>query len=917
MVNCVVCLFKMTGAADWRPISEELLQVVQLLHHSQSPDTQTQRNVQERLDELNSHPEFCCYLVFILSEMKNEQVANRSLAGLILKNSIRLLWERLPEPVRQFVRNKTLQAISDSHPLIRATVGIVVTSIVLHEGISQWPTLLPTLCNMLESSDMNFQEGAMGAIQKICEDSADMLSPQEHLTTLVPKLLCFFRSPSPKLRHHKTNGNFRALALNSVNCILLVQTEPLNNIMDVFLQHLFALANDIDVDVQKQLCRSLTLLLDSHLDKLASHLGNIVEFMLLRTQDSNEATALEACEFWLALAEHPQECKEALLPHLPKLIPVLVSCMKYSELDIAILKCGVEEDCAVPDRQEDIKPRFHRAKTQMQKKSDTAVGEVHSFILFKNCHILGKCSAASLDVLSSIFHDDFLPTLLPILKETLFHSNWLIKESGILALGAVAEGCMKGITPHLPELIPFLIGSLQDRKALVRSIACWTLSRYCHYVVHQDHDVYFKELLKELLARILDNNKRVQEAACSAFATLEEEANLELVPYLPEILSTLVEAFNRYQAKNLLILYDAVGTLADSVGQNLNQPYYVETIMRPLMAKWDSLGDEDKELFPLLECLSSVATALHEAFLPYCEPVFQRCTTLIGRCLQQSQLAMERPNEYDMPDKDFLIVALDLLSGLAEGLAEHIDSLVGPSQIIALVYQCSMDSSAEVRQSSFALLGDLSKVCYHYIQPHINVFLPILAQNMGSESISVCNNSIWAIGEIAMKMGEGMRPHVLGFMPALIIVMNREKGPRTLLENTGNFLNLKLYFSVKVSITLGRLGIDCGNEVAPFLPQFIRPWCLSLRNIRDNKEKESAFRGLCNMISLNPAGVLAEFIFLCDAIASWNNPEPDLKLMFSRILHGFREQVGDLNWTAFTSQFPPPLKHRLAVQYDV
>lgn len=37
-------------------------------------------------------------------------------------------------------------------------------------------------------------------------------------------------------------------------------------------------------EVQKQLCRSLTLLLDSHLDKLASQLGNIVEFMLLRTQ---------------------------------------------------------------------------------------------------------------------------------------------------------------------------------------------------------------------------------------------------------------------------------------------------------------------------------------------------------------------------------------------------------------------------------------------------------------------------------------------------------------------------------------------------------------------------------------------------------------------------------------------------------
>lgn len=31
--------------------------------------------------------------------------------------------------------------------------------------------------------------------------------------------------------------------------------------------------------------------------------------------------------------------------------------------------------------------------------------------------------------------------------------------------------------------------------------------------------------------------------------------------------------------------------------------------------------------------------------------------------------------------------------------------------------------------------------------------------------------------------------------------------------------------------------------------------CTSLRNIRDNEEKDSAFRGICNMISVNPGGV--------------------------------------------------------------
>lgn len=53
---------------------------------------------------------------------------------------------------------------------------------------------------------------------------------------------------------------------------------------------------------------------------------------------------------------------------------------------------------------------------------------------------------------------------------------------------------------------------------------------------------------------------------------MEEEACTELVPYLAFILDTLVFAFSKYQHKNLLILYDAIGTLADSVGHHLNKP---------------------------------------------------------------------------------------------------------------------------------------------------------------------------------------------------------------------------------------------------------------------------------------------------------------------------------------------------------
>lgn len=53
---------------------------------------------------------------------------------------------------------------------------------------------------------------------------------------------------------------------------------------------------------------------------------------------------------------------------------------------------------------------------------------------------LGKCSAAALDVLANVYRDELLPHILPLLKELLFHHEWVVKESGILVLGAIAEG---------------------------------------------------------------------------------------------------------------------------------------------------------------------------------------------------------------------------------------------------------------------------------------------------------------------------------------------------------------------------------------------------------------------------------------------------------------------------------------------
>ncbi len=102
-----------------------------------------------------------------------------------------------------------------------------------------------------------------------------------------------------------------------------------------------------------------------------------------------------------------------------------------------------------------------------------------------------------------------------VINDRIFIFGWTIPLIlGVYTSCLFPSGCMQGMVQYLPELIPHLIQCLCDKKALVRSIACWTLSRYAHWVVSQPPDSHLKPLMTELLKRILDGNKRVQEAAC-------------------------------------------------------------------------------------------------------------------------------------------------------------------------------------------------------------------------------------------------------------------------------------------------------------------------------------------------------------------------------------------------------------------
>ncbi|XP_038692603.1 transportin-1-like isoform X2 [Tripterygium wilfordii] len=801
---------------------------------------------------------------------------------------------------QQYIKSELLPCLGAADRHIRSTVGTIVSVVVQLGGILGWPELLQALVNCLDNSDLNHMEGAMDALSKICEDVPQVLDSdvpglsERPINIFLPRLFQFFRSP---------HASLRKLSLGCVNQYIMLMPAALYASMDQYLQGLFILANDSAAEVRKLVCAAFVQLIEVRPSFLEPHLRNLIEYMLQVNKDSDDEVALEACEFWSAYFD-AQLPPENLKEFLPRLIPVLLSNMIYADDDESLV--DAEEDESLPDRDQDLKPRFHTSRFH---GSDNVEDDDDDVV---NVWNLRKCSAAGLDILSNVFGDEILSTLLPIVQTNLSASGdeaWKRREAAVLAIGAVAEGCINGLHPHLPEMVGFLIPLLDDKFPLIRSISCWTLSRFSKYIVqdigHQRGYDQFDKVLMGLLRRILDTNKRVQEAACSAFATLEEEAAEELAPRLETILKHLMCAFGRYQRRNLRIVYDAIGTLADAVGAELNQPTYLDILMPPLITKWQQLSNSDKDLFPLLECFTSIAQALGSGFSQFAQPVFQRCVDVI----QTQQLAKVDPISAGAQyDKEFVVCSLDLLSGLAEGLGSGIESLVSQSSLKDMLLQCCMDDASDVRQSAFALLGDLARVCPILLHPRLSAYLDVAAKQLNTprlkETISVANNACWAIGELAVKVRQEVAPVVMTVISCLVpILQHAEELNKSLIENS--------------AITLGRLAWVCPELVSPHMEHFMQAWCIALSMIRDDVEKEDAFRGLCALVRANPSGALSSLVYVCKAIASWHEiRSEELHNEVCQVLHGYKQMLRNGAWDQCMSALEPPVKDKLS-KYQV
>ena len=903
-----------------------LRQLHDLLVNAGSPSNDVQLHVMRSIESMSLRRDFGSNLALILSDQSIESTEVRQRAGLLLKSS---LGRGSVSADDTTIRSRILTALADKSVVIRKTAGSIISALVLASRNTPCSDILSTLLGMMRNSDTQIADGSFDALSKICEDLIQLWrqnalassgdSTEDYSIILNDFMNFAAKELLPCLFSLNSGRNIIILNSFALN-FLFFPNHALGKFLPNYFNQLGALAATVTEPVTVgNVCKGLTYIAQHHPDLYAGSLPAVLRFVLNSTCHSEFDVRLEALQFWPVVCLNGDWITQ-LQPFLSELLPILLENMVYTEedylaMDEAVL---VDDNAQVPDRPEELAPRFHKVKEGEDDDADE--GELAS--TWGSEWTVRKAAASALDHLATAYRDNILPTVLPIIEKRLSSSDWETQESALLALGAIGHGCMQGLSPHLPSILQLLSTLSKSPKPLLRSISCWTISRFAQWIAFDTHRSTALPLaLSVILSRMMDQNKRVQEAAVSAFVSLEEEVGMYLDDFITDIVGTLCRSLNYYQSKNLLILLDAIACLFEALGADcMSKPGVGDQLVPPIVDAFHTVNhQQEKQLsVSLFECLTAICTTIGSALSPeLLRRIVMKCGTVIEGNVSTYKRIVGALSKEEKLDGDILACSLDLLCGMLDGLGSSSCGIVSELNFIPILCELVLQFEPEskvslvrnyytntVKQCAFALLGDCARNCHALLTDKMVVsLLPITAAFVTMGPLLVSNNASWALGEIVMRMDS---VSVSPFVDTIAFA---------LLQNVKRYdASFRPIVRQNAAIALGRLALVAADRLVTsnVFSDMFDPWCTVMRRMRTDDEKTSAVQGFLLCVEKGPhvATTPQNFQRLHELIASMFPPPQILELKMKTIIFSYRELLGP-EWERLWGVLPVEIQYRL------
>eukprot|EP00741_Cyanophora_paradoxa_P021221 tig00000237_g20482.t1 len=533
--------------------------VAQILRSLLVPDTSVVSAAEERIKKVVKQPECVGVLLHLIQACPEPQV--RQLAAVMLRKKIATHYGRIPADLQASVKTVMLESIvKEPQSLVRRAVSNVVAALAkLLVPPGQWNELLVFLHQCSQSPQKEHREAAMLLFSTLTETIGDTL--RQHFETLKNVFATGLADAEASVRvaalkavsalvqwieNEQEAGIFGQLIVPIVTvvrqCLAQGDEDTAIKAFEIFddcVELDVAVPVPLLVELMLEVARNAQLELNTR-EKALNFVCWVAQFKP-KVLTKNKALVQATLETLFRMAVEPEDDPS----DADELTSYKVGCQTVDAL----------AQCLPPKHVFPAVWEFSSRACASPHPAERRAGQI----------ILGVASEGCREVMR-----DKLNELLPVVYAGTTDGELHVREAACIALAQFAEFLQPEIFEHHANLMPVLLGLLQDAREVVQEKTCYALDALCENMEADDILPYLGTLV-EALMRLLHHGKgNVQEMAVSALASLASAAEDKFAPYYAAVQQTM-SALMRLASEDKITLRaratECAGLVALSVGR--------------------------------------------------------------------------------------------------------------------------------------------------------------------------------------------------------------------------------------------------------------------------------------------------------------------------------------------------------------
>lgn len=285
--------------------------------------------------------------------------------------------------------------------------------------------------------------------------------------------------------------------------------------------------------------------------------------------------------------------------------------------------------------------------------------------------------------------------------------------------------------------------------------------------------------------RFLDTEEIVQEASSSAFSNLLTINKEKMTPFLPDIIKIISTIFDKYSETSILILHDIANILTKNFKEEFQKLEVVECFIKSVVKnlKEKIINKDFASITYIIDIIPNLFKGAGFNVFNFIDDVMLATFEIINIFHLQYH---SNKNILSVIDKDIINKCLDLISVIYSIVPQKMLEFKYKNKIVENIFKLLDIDDNYIKHFVIAVIGEIAKIDQQIFFNYIRMITSILINNLDlnefnkldsieMDKLSVCNNSCWTLGLLAMTYPQFMIEFMQPIMKKLIIILTHSK----------------------------------------------------------------------------------------------------------------------------------------------